>query len=110
MNAVDRLYSIQNKRKQKSINIDDSLYEKLKDLIYNKYDATISDLINVCIENYIDNNKPSYYEKPDNETVTYRSVMIRQYNYSALEKMHKETGISITRLLNSAIKEFLDSI
>lgn len=109
MNAVDRLYSIDNKRIQKSVNLDDSLYEDLKDLIFNKYDATISELINVCIENYIAKNKPSYYAKPDNETVTYRSIIIRKNNYEALQEMHKETGISFTRLLNSAIKEFLDN-
>lgn len=108
MSAIDRLYSSTNKTIKKSINIDDSLYKKLMKFTKRNYDATFSEVINVCIEEYIYENKPYFYEKPENETVTYRSIMIRKENLSNLQKLHKKTGISVTRLLNCAVKEFLD--
>ena len=108
MSAVDRLYSINNKTVKKSINIDDSLYKRLMRFTKKNYDATFSEVMNVCIEEYVYENKPSFYEKPENETVTYRSIMIRKENLSNLQKFHKKTGISVTRLLNCAVKEFLD--
>ena len=110
MSAVDRLYDINNRSVKKSINIDDSLYNKLIKLTQNKFDATISDIINVCIEEYAEKNHPSYYEKPERETVTYRSVMLRDNNISWLNKINKKTGITVTRLLNAAIKDFLDNL
>ena len=110
MNAICRLYLRSNPAIQKSISIDDSLYEKLKTLINKKYDATISDIINVALENYIDKNNPTFYEKPKLESTTYRTIMLRKDNLTGLQRMHKESGISVTRLLNSAIKEFLESL
>ena len=108
MSAIDRLYSINNKTVKKSINIDDSLYKRLMRFTKKNYDATFSEVMNVCIEEYVYENKPSFYEKPENETVTYRSIMIRKENLEALNKITQETGISLTRLVNIAMKEFLD--
>ena len=110
MNAICRLYSKNNPTTHKTVNIDDSLYEKLYKLLNTKYDATISDLVNVAIENYANKNKPTYYAKPEGETVTYRSFMIRKNNVKALDKMHSQTGISFARLFNAAIKDFLDNL
>lgn len=110
MSNITKLYKISNSRTKKSINIEDKLYEKLKYLMEHVYDTTISDLINICIEDYIDKNKPKYYEKPKGETVTYRSIMIRKDNLKWLKQTHKKTGISVTRLLNAAIKDFFDNI
>ena len=108
MSAINRLYAINNKTIKKSINIDDSLYKRLMKFTKKNYDATFSEIINICIEEYIDESKPSFYEKPKLETVTYRSIMIRKENLTNLQMLHKKTGISVTRLLNCAVKEFLD--
>lgn len=108
MSAISKLYSINNKTVKKSINIDDSLYKKLMKFTKKNYDATFSQVVNICIEEYIAKNKPSFYEKPELENVTYRSIMIRKENLTDLQKMHKKTGISVTRLLNCAVKEFLE--
>lgn len=108
MSAIDRLYSIDNRTVKKTVNIDDSLYKRLMKYAKKNYDATFSEIINVCIEEYIDENNPSFYEKPKLETVTYRSIMIRKQNLNNLQKMYKRTGISVTRLLNCAVKEFLE--
>lgn len=53
MSAIDRLYSINNKTVKKSINIDDSLYKKLMKFTKKNYDATFSEVMNVCIEEYV---------------------------------------------------------
>ena len=108
MSAIDRLYSINNKTVKKSINIDDSLYKKLMKFTKKNYDATISDMINVCIEDLLSTGSVKYYAKPEDEITIYRSVMIRKENAEALNKKTQETGISLTRLVNIAMKELLD--
>ena len=108
MSAIDRLYSINNKTVKKSINIDDSLYKRLMRYTKKNYDATISDMINDCIEDLLSTGSVKYYAKPEDEITIYRSVMIRKENAEALNKITQETGISLTRLVNIAMKEFLD--
>ncbi len=107
MNFFEKLYSIDNPLIQRSINIEDNLYSHLKQLIGTKYDSTISDLVNVYLELYVEKNNPQYYKKPQNETVTYRSIMIRKNNILRIEEMREKTGISFSRLVNTAIKEAL---
>ena len=108
MSAIDRLYSINNKTVKKSINIDDSLYKRLMRYTKKNYDATISDMINVCIEDLLSTGSVKYYAKPEDEITIYRSVMIRKENAEALNKITQVTGNSLTRLVNIAMKEFLD--
>lgn len=78
MNAKNKLYEKNNYTIQKCVNIEDTLYMQLKELVNKKYDATISDLINVAVENYINNNNIKYYPKPKNEILIYRSIMLRK--------------------------------
>ena len=108
MSAINRLYKKDNFTIQKSINLEDTLYTKLKNIVDTEYDATISDIVNVCIEDLISSGNVKYYAKPENEITIYRSVMIRKYNVKALNQITQETGISLTRLVNIAMKEFLD--
>lgn len=108
MNIRDKLYELKNKTVPKSINIDDSLYEKIRNAIENVYDAKLSDIINVALEEYIERDNPTYYAKPKLETVTYRNLMLRKNNIKKMNEYHQRTGISFTRLVNSAIKEFFD--
>lgn len=108
MNIRDKLYELENKTVPKSINIYDSLYEKIRNAIENVYDAKLSDIINVALEEYIERDNPTYYAKPKLETVTYRNLMLRKNNIKKMNEYHQRTGISFTRLVNSAIKEFFD--
>lgn len=108
MNIRDKLYKRDNKTVPKSINIDDSLYEKIRKATENTYDAKLSDIINVAIEEYIERNNPTYYAKPKMETVTYRNLMLRKNNIKKINEYHQKTGISFTRLVNGAIKEFFE--
>ena len=108
MNIRDKLYKRDNKTVPKSINIDDSLYEKIRQATEKTYDAKLSDIINVAIEEYIERNNPTYYAKPKMETVTYRNLMLRKNNIKKINEYHQKTGISFTRLVNGAIKEFFE--
>ena len=63
MNIRDKLYRKDNKTIPKSINIDDSLYEKIRQATEKVYDAKLSDVINVAMEEYIERNNPTYYPK-----------------------------------------------
>ena len=108
MSPIDRLYSITNKKIKKTINIDNCLYIRLMKFTVSNFDATFSEMVNICIEEYVAKNKPYFYEKPEFETITYRSIMIRKENLISLQKLHQKTGITVTRLLNCAFKYFLE--
>lgn len=53
-------YKVQ--QKEKTVNIEDKLYNQLMKFTKKNYDATFSQVINVCIEEYIERNNPSFYE------------------------------------------------
>ena len=108
MEIRDKLYKYSNPIIAKTINIDDSIYNKFKDLSEKVYDATISEIINIAIEEYVERNNPTYSAKPNNETVTSRNLMLRKENIKKIKEYHQKTGISFTRLVNGAIKEFFD--
>ena len=108
MSAINRLYKKDNYTVQKSMNLEDKLYTRLKEITNNEYDATISDVINACVEDLISSGNIKYYAKPDGEITIYRSIMLRKDNVEALNKINRETGISVTRLINMAIKQFID--
>ena len=69
MEIRDKLYKYSNPIIAKTINIDDSIYNKFKDLSEKVYDATISEIINVAIEEYIKRDRPNFYGKTEKETV-----------------------------------------
>ena len=50
----------------------------------------------------------TYPSKPKMETVTYRNLMLRKDNIKKINEYHQKTGISFTRLVNGAIKEFFE--
>ncbi|MCI9275755.1 MAG: hypothetical protein HFJ24_07480 [Clostridia bacterium] len=111
MEAIKKLYTKGNYTIQKSVAIEDKLYTELKGMTINKYNAKVSDIINVCIEELIENNDINdikYYKRPYGEILIYRSIMIRKENLKALEEIKDIKGITITRLINLAIKEFIE--
>ena len=111
MEAIKKLYTKGNYTIQKSVAIEDKLYTELKGMTINKYNAKVSDIINVCLEeliDYKDINDRMYSKKPCGEILVYRSVMLRKENLKALEEIKDIKGITITRLINLAIKEFIE--
>lgn len=89
MNSRNRLYKRDNKTIPKYINIDDSLYEKIRNATEKAYDVKLSDIINVVMEEYIERNNQTYYAKPKTEFVTYRNLMLRKSNIKKLMNLIK---------------------
>ncbi len=94
----------------KNIEIEESLYEKLKVLSENEIDASINKLIDSCVENFkIENNTVIYYKKPENEISISRSIRLRESMWNKLELLKKDFDISIYKLINMSIKYTLDN-
>lgn len=108
MSGINKLYLADNITIQKSINIENDLFETLKK-IQEQYNSTFSDLINICIEDLISSNEIKYYAKPSKEILIYKSIMIRKNNLDKLQEIKENTGISITRLVNMSMKRFIDN-
>lgn len=107
MRAIDRLYKKEDTI-VRSVHIDNDLYLKVKDLSESVFDASVSKIINVCIENtLLKNSQIIYYKKPKNVESTYRSIMLRKSFYDKLIEIKDSTGISFSRLINGCIKDFL---
>lgn len=107
MKIEEKLYAKTNKKIYKTINIDDSLYEKVKELSETTYDATVSEIINIAIEKYMLNDEIKFFPRKENETVTYRNIALRKENVSAVKKICRQTGLSFTRVVNFAIQNFI---
>lgn len=94
----------------KNIEIEESLYEKLKTLSENKIDASINKLIDACVENFkIVDDTVIYYKKPENEISISRSIRLRESMWNKLENLKKDYDISIYKLINMSIKYTLDN-
>ena len=90
MSAIDRLYDINNRTTKKSVNIDDSLYKKLIHFTQNKFDATVSDLINVAIEDYSAKGNPTFYGKPEKAR---RCGNVRRRGFGGFGTVAEGTGL-----------------
>lgn len=107
MKAIDRLYK-KDVMITRSVHIDEDLYSKVQFLSENIFDASVSRIINVCIEHTLQKNNITFYKKPSNTDSIYRSVLLRKTFYDKLLSIKDETGISFSRLLNGCIKNFLE--
>ena len=108
MEPIERLYK-KDEIITRSLHIDEDLYTKLQYLSSDIFDATVSKIINICVETMlIDTGKVKYYKKPYKTESIYRSILFRKDYYDRLINIKNETGISFSRLVNGSIKQFLD--
>lgn len=108
MEPISRLY-LKDEIITRSLHIDEDLYKQLQYLCDNVYDASVSKLVNICIETELQNkDKLKYYKKPYKTESIYRSILFRKEFYDAMIKLREQTGISFSRLVNGSIKHFLD--
>ena len=110
---MNKMYWFQkfNKKEElikKSTEIEGTLYDELKEIASTKLEASVNKIIEACIEDFNIDKKIIIYQKPKNEISVARSIIIRESMYEKLDNMRKEYGISITKLINVAIKEGLD--
>lgn len=104
-------YSIRFHRKEKlvskTLDIDEELYNKLEFLSNEVYDASISKLVNVAIEDLVENENIQIYKRKNNSYVS-RSFLIRDSLLDGLYELKKKYRIPIYLLVNIAIRNELE--
>ena len=93
---------------KKSVEIEGSLYDRLKEISENELDASINKIVDACICDLQLGGKIIIYKKEYKEINGARSVIIRESTYKKLEEMREKYGISISKCINIAIKNGLD--
>lgn len=106
MGYFNRRFRRRESKSRRNYEIDMGLHQKLKGLT-GIYDATLSELLNVCIERYIELDSPAPYEKWEYLYPVIGTYLIWERNIKGLENLKAAYGISIQRLVNLAIKNAL---
>ena len=107
MGAFSRFYK-KEKLVKKTIEIDNNLYEQLKQLSDNEISASVNKLINACIEKFIKKENIKMYIKPKGEISVKHSLLIRESFAEALDKLKDKYDISIYKLVNMSISNALE--
>ena len=103
----NRFYKKENWLK-KSAEIEGNLYDKLKEISSKEIDASVNKIIDACIDEFEIGEKVIIYKKEKGEINVARSIIIRESMYKKLEDMREKYGISISKLINIAIREGLE--
>ena len=106
MSVLDRFWP-KDELIQKTIEIESSLYDEIEYLCENVYDASISKMINACIDELIKTEDVKLYPKESNELFTKHSIILRRNTLNELEKLKDKYGISVYKLIHIAIKNVL---
>lgn len=77
---------------------------KQKEISENELDASVNKIVDACINDLELGEKIVIYKKENNEINVARSVIIRESMYKKLEEMREKYGISISKLINIAIR------
>lgn len=106
MSCFDR-FNKKEKLTNKSFEIDENLYLKIEQLSKNVYDASITELVNAAIEEIIKKEDIKLYKKDKNISYIKRSFLIRSSILDELYTLKEKYGISMSRLVNIAIRNAL---
>lgn len=93
---------------KKSVEIEGKLYDKLKEISNKELEASVNKIIDACIDSLEIGEKVVIYRKEKDEINVARSIIIRESIYKKLEDMRERYGISISKLVNIAIKTGLE--
>lgn len=107
MEWYERFYK-KEKWLKKSIEIEGTLYDRLKEISTKEIDASVNKIIDACIDDFEIGEKVIVYKKEKNEINVARSVIIRESMYRKLENMREKYGISMSKLVNIAIRRGLE--
>ena len=95
MSVFDRFYD-KDVLVQKTFEIECNLFDRLEFLSENIYDASISKLINACIDELVETENIKLYPKDNNELYTKHSLILRRYSILLFKKFFR---LSINSLL-----------
>lgn len=107
MGILEKRFQKKEKKHRRNYEIDDALFTKLEHLAL-VFDASLTDLTNVCIEQLIQSEDIVLFERPENELPVIHTFLIRESNLKGLENLKEKYGVSIYKLVNIAIKNVLD--
>lgn len=102
MNIYEKRLSKKDNILRRRIEIDNTLYEELLNIVA-EYDADISELVNIAIEELLKTEKVELYQRVENEIVEAHNFSLKETLYRNLEKLKSKYGISIYKLINIAI-------
>lgn len=93
---------------KRRIEIDATLYERLKELS-EVYEASINKLVNVAIIEMLETNNVNLYDRSENEISESHNFNIRESAYKGLERLSDKHHLSIYKLVNIAIYNAVNS-
>ena len=93
---------------KRRIEIDATLYEKLKELS-SIYEASINKIVNVAIVEMIQSNNVNLYDRKEEEISESHNFNIRESAYRELERLSTKHHLSIYKLVNIAIYNAVNS-
>lgn len=108
MSVFDRFYD-KEKLIRKTVEIDNDLYDKLSEILKGKYNTSVNMLINASIEELIKTENINLYAKEDKYFTMKRSLLIKESFSNGLNKLKEKYNISISKLINMAIKNAVNS-
>lgn len=108
MSVFDRFYD-KEKLIRKTVEIDNDLYDKLSEILKEKYNTSVNMLINASIEELIKTENINLYAKEDKYSTMKRSLLIKESFSNGLNKLKEKYNISISKLINMAIKNAVNS-
>ncbi len=94
---------------KKSAEIEGKLYDRLKEIAENELDASVNKIIDACVDDLKLEDKVVIYKKDKNEINVARSIIVRESVYKKLEDLREKYGISISKIINIAIKIGLEN-
>lgn len=106
MGAIDSLWK-KEELEQKTVQIEDTLYEQLIELSEKELDASVSKIINACIYEFADKERITMHEITD---LSKHSVIFRKTALDKLAGMKAKFNIPQYIILNLAIKEGIEKI
>lgn len=108
MSYFENKYGRREKVYRRSYYIDNILLTQLEDLS-KIYRAKIPDFINDSVEELIRTENIEVYNKAEGELSIKYTVLVRKSNLKGLEDLNKRYGISLSKLVNIAIRNLLNS-
>ena len=105
MSCLGRLYR-KEKLISRTLDIDEELYYKLEFLSKERYDASISKLVNISVEELIKTEDIQIYKRKNNSYIS-RSFLLRESLLEGLYELKIRYRVPIYLLVNIAIRNVL---
>ena len=107
MEWYKRFYTKENWIK-KTAEIEGKLYDRLKEISENELDASVNKIIDACVDNLELKDTVVIHKKEKDEINVTRSIILRESMYKKLENLREKYGISISKIINVAIKNGIE--